>query len=771
VQLPPELANGERDLLSELPSPSASARWLKQIRAAGRAAEVSPGMGMPIDSDRTPESPEQPLELRRVLDALRRRRLSIVVLTGLALIPGLFLALSKPDVYEATAKVAIQRPPKVMELGPDYMPSGPTARGQTHATEALLLSDAVLGRVVDRIRSGSDAPTAQARSARGWLSEWRSAPELSPDQRRTTRIGGIRGSLTLDHEGAGTVLAISARGRDAAYAAALANAVAEAFVGYRGEQRGAALRRATAWLGQRILELRERMQRQEEAVASLVVNAGIVPSEADQHRDASRAKLMEEVLTARIDLLTIQARLAELGGSGGRHVPERNHEDYAILTEHYSKARAEFEVARLRYTPTHPELARLEAVVSSLRRRVESELGPGVEDGLHTERIRESRALRSQESLVKARVAVLERELDELAERAGPDSEALATYKRKERELAIDRQMHEVLLRRRNETLLATATEYPDARVLDPAVAPVHPAGPNRRKLLVIGAGLALSFGLGIGLLREMLDRRVRDPEEAESILNVPFLGVIPRTPHGTPPEEQTRDGYAAPASESYRNLRTALLFSTNGSTNGSPVQSKLGTLVVTSGVAGEGKTTISANLAESFAHAGWKVLLGDADLRRSRVHRILGLDRTPGLTELLRGELGLAGIIHRPADVGFDVITSGAASQRPAELLSSRLFELLLSRMKQSYELVLLDSPVLLAVPDALLLTAQADATFLVHKPGALETQALARIRTDLERARARVLGFVFNQVEPRNRTLYPAYLRSTYEPPPDLA
>jgi tyrosine-protein kinase Etk/Wzc len=90
---------------------------------------------------------------------------------------------------------------------------------------------------------------------------------------------------------------------------------------------------------------------------------------------------------------------------------------------------------------------------------------------------------------------------------------------------------------------------------------------------------------------------------------------------------------------------------------------------------------------------------------------------------------------------------------------------------MKQSYELVLLDSPVLLAVPDALLLTAQADATFLVHKPGALETQALARIRTDLERARARVLGFVFNQVEPRNRTLYPAYLRSTYEPPPDLA
>jgi capsular exopolysaccharide synthesis family protein len=716
-----------------------------------------------FDYDPIADREEQALDLTRVLDTLRRRRLGIALATTLALIPALLLAFAKPSYYEATASVSIQGTPKVMELGPDFMPSAPTqSRRGTGAVVALAGSDAVLGRAVDRLpppRPGSERTSALW----GWLQLLGPEPELTAEQQRQLRIDGVRRSVELGMEGGGTILKVSASAQDPGFATALANLVADSFVDFRRSQREAASRRAMSWLGERVLDLRAQIEREEEAIAVLLVTTGIVPSREEAGQ--SEARLKQDLVTARIELLVTEARLAELGAADPvrSSLDAANLEGRVLLQEQYARASADLEAARLRFTPTHPELERLEEVVDRLRTRLSPELDSGSNPGFAAER----EALRSQGSSLRARVNVLERALEELSDESRPGSQAVAAYERRERELSIDREMLGVLLRRRNETLLAAATEHPDARTLDRAVAPVHPAGPNRRKRVVFGIAMALGFGFGLGLLREMLDHRVRDPEQAERILDVPFLGVIPRTRNGIPPEEQIREGYAAPASESYRNLRTALLFSANGS----GAASTLGTLVITSGVAGEGKTTVSANVAESFAHLGRKVLLVDADLRRSRVHRILGLEREPGLTELLRGELGLHSVVQQTARADFDVITSGAVCRRPAELLSSNLFGLFLSRMKESYELIVLDSPVLLAVPDALLLAAKADSTFIVQEPGRLEATALARMRVDLERAKARVLGFAFNRVEPGDRYLYPGYLRSGYAPPPDLA
>ncbi|MEE8143622.1 MAG: CpsD/CapB family tyrosine-protein kinase, partial [Planctomycetota bacterium] len=190
----------------------------------------------------------------------------------------------------------------------------------------------------------------------------------------------------------------------------------------------------------------------------------------------------------------------------------------------------------------------------------------------------------------------------------------------------------------------------------------------------------------------------------------------------------------------------------------------KLRSLLVTSAVAGEGKTTVVLNLAQSFAYAGQRVLVLDADLRRPRVERVFELSKSPGLTEVLRGERKTDEVIRQPAGFGVDVLTSGDVPKNPAELLGSTSFDQLLSELADRYDLVVVDAPVLLAVSDALLLAHRVDGVLLVHAPGKVDKKGFGRVREVLDRAGANVLGLVSNKVSVADPYQYPRYLHSPY-------
>jgi len=715
------------------------------------------------------EAPSAEFDPRIVLDFLRRRFWVIFLVSVPLLIPATIAPFLLDPFYEATATVAIRTTPKVMEFGQDFMPGSAGENrnfGNSGPSEAslmtLALSDAVLGRVADQMPASGPPSRTLLQRAKDAVTG-REVRELTPDQDRAGRIELLRRFVSIGFaEGYLRVTAVGASPDSATF---LANAVADAYVKYQEESRERASRRAIAWLNQQVYELREQAARKETTLGEIATQNNLplsVLQETGEEGSGSQTgpsntldQVEEDLQTAKVELLSAQERLAALRPARRTQDPDLDRESSATR-EQYSKVRAELEVARLRFTPTHPEVRRLENILKTLGDKLgsDSTSPPRV---LTEQEETEYQELVASESRQRARVRVLEKTRSDLLANTGAQLDAVGRYRRLAKELAIDKQILEVLMTRRNETLLAAATKEIGAEVLDYAVAPLYPAGPSKKKYLMAGYVLALGLGFGLAFLLEMIDRRLRDPDTIAKHLGATSLGMIPIAEiRDAPAEQQAVDAPGTAAGEGYRNLRTSLLFAMRAA--------KIHCLLVTSAIAGEGKTTTSTNLAGAFGVLGRRVILIDADMRRPRVHRVFRLPASPGLSEILQGKARIEDAVVRLERSSFDLLPAGAIPDAPSELLGSSTFAQLITDLKAEYDLVVLDSPVLLAVPDALLLAAEADGTLIVHKPGSVDRRALRRMRDDLGRAGARVLGVVFNHVDPGSNLLYPQYLYSPY-------
>ena len=715
-----------------------------------------------FEAEGEPAESEQGLDFHRVLEFVRRRRATVLLVAIPLLIPATILPFLPKHYFEATSTVAIQAAPKALDFGGDVLPGAIASAHTPQALESTIVtlvnSDTVLGQVVDQLPAGAPTRMSVFDYLKGRVLGEVYGGNPTVQQDRELRIENLRKQIEVELAGGGTFLEIKARGGSPESATWLANGLADSYVRYLQIQRDDASKRAVTWLNQQIYELRDQIASKESAAAELVAKNQVSPSSFSHEKDASDplSTLDSQLQTARIDLLGARQRMAELEPRAVNTGNSVKSAETRQMRDDYQTAVHALEAARLRFTPTHPEVVRLEGVVASLRQRLSKAGVSNAPSLTPTEEI-EYQQLRAEVARADSKVQALEKARDEMLGDGGVRSEAISRYKRLESELEIDQQMLSVLLTRRNESLLTAADKQSGAYVLDYAVSPLYPAGPSRRKYLALGWAAALAAGVSVGLLRELLDRRVRDPEAVARALGVQVIGLIPQIDdRKTVPEHQTGRARQGAAAEGYRNLRTAILFAMR--------EQKLHSLLLTSAIAGEGKTTTCINLASAFAQMGRRVVLIDADLRRARIDRVFGISRSPGLSEVLEGKARVEECVQRPEKANFDVLTAGGAPDNPSELLASNAFSELIAALKSEYDFVMLDSPVLLAVPDALMLAADADATLLVHRPGSDERRALRRMREDLRRAGARVIGVAFNWVNPADSSVYPSYLESPY-------
>jgi capsular exopolysaccharide synthesis family protein len=284
--------------------------------------------------------------------------------------------------------------------------------------------------------------------------------------------------------------------------------------------------------------------------------------------------------------------------------------------------------------------------------------------------------------------------------------------------------------------------------VIKPATAPVAPSAPNTKLNLLLGLLVGLALGIAASILRTTMDSRIRGEADLRQVTDSPLLGAISFDQDATRKPLLTQAAPQSPRAESFRQLRTNLQFAN--------VSGEAKTILVTSSVPGEGKSTTGTNLAIALAQAGQTVCLVDADLRRPMVNEYLGLDRNVGLTTALVGSGDVNDLLQPWGDEHLFVLTSGQIPPNPSELLGSVEMKHLIERLEQAFDTVVIDAPPLLPVTDAAVLSQHVGGVVLVVGSQKLRRQDLEKSLSALEMVGANLLGVVLNRLPAKGPDAY---------------
>ena len=373
-------------------------------------------------------------------------------------------------------------------------------------------------------------------------------------------------------------------------------------------------------------------------------------------------------------------------------------------------------------------------------------------------------------------------------------------FARLSRDVGIHEGLYRMLRSRFEEAKIAEASQTSDAILVSPALKPRIPIRPNKKFALIMGMTIGAMMSLILAFVTENLDTSIGTIEDVESLLKVPVLVIIPsvkaeeregqpwwrrHSPFSKKSKHQSRKEniriallvHLKPLSqiaEAYRLLRTNLKISEDRRI-----------FLITSCGPREGKTTILIGLAITLAQMGTKTLLVDTDLRRPSIHKLFGIDKEPGLseiitasvkwqdtvknlTDIMMGDMRFDDVLQSPGLDNLNIITSGHVTSSPSELLSSKAMTSLIAELKDNYEVVLFDTPPALSITDAAILAPKAQGVILAYEMGRTARNALLRAKIQLESVGANVLGTVLNHIRPETYVdtgYYPYYYHYKYK------
>jgi len=572
---------------------------------------------------------------------------------------------------------------------------------------------------------------------------------------------------------------ITYRHTDAHLAAKIVNTIAQTFVDQNREKKIETSGTTGSYLLKRIAELQSTIRSKEEELINYAKNHQILSLDANQNTVVERLeglnkqlliaenerKLAESAYRASLQPGAAEA-LAE-GGATEKDVPSATKvtTDAEIKLTELRQRRAELLVENTEKWPAVKEVDKQIAALEKLMSDTRARATRVVTTNLST---RYRQALATEEALRKA--------YDQQRAETLTQNEAAVTYRIIQQEIETNKNLLDGLLQRTKENDVVMAGTPNNIRVVDFAIAQKKPVGPKRA--LIVGLSLLLSLGCGVGMafFVEYLDDSVRSMEDVENFLHLPAVALIPQagtakpkrfalsgkkgalvSPNGTQEVLLTELEKRSPVVEAYRHLRTSILLSTAGR----PPR----TLLITSSVPSEGKTTTAVNTALSLTQTGAKVLIIDADMRRPRLHSIFNLKNDNGLSALLSREASeseMSAAVQQDEQSGLYILTAGPVPPNPAELVGSEQMLRLISAYTRSFAHVVVDSPPVAAFTDGVLIAAMVDAVLLVVHSGKSSRKVVSRARKLLQDVGARIIGVVLNKVPMAGSNSY--YYHSGY-------
>lgn len=398
-----------------------------------------------------------------------------------------------------------------------------------------------------------------------------------------------------------------------------------------------------------------------------------------------------------------------------------------------SDAEANLRVMRQKFTDEYKPVKDLQDRITTLRTVVVPDMVSKLALQMNT-----------QESAIEAQIARSSRDLQEIPQRT-------INEQRLTRDVAAAAGLYANLQLRYEEAKLAEASALPDVKVLDPAVPPTRPNANDRLRLIALGALGSLGLALALAILLDRLDRRFRYPDQVEKELGLSILGAVPqirrRGKLSQSPEE------AANVVEAFRTIRMNVTH-TMGPAKG-PVS-----LTISSPAPGDGKSLVSANLALSFAEAGYKVVLIDGDIRRGELHRSFGIERKPGLLDCLGGTAQLEHVLRSGGHPNLTVVPCGTRFERGPEMLGSEAMMQFVDTLRRRFDCIIVDSPPLGAGVDPFVLSTLTRNVMLVLRAGETDREfASVKLRL-FDRLPVQVLGAVLNDIRAEGAYRHYAYV-----------
>jgi len=536
--------------------------------------------------------------------------------------------------------------------------------------------------------------------------------------------------------------------QDPQLAARIANQLASDYIDQNLQVKWDETLKASEWLAGQLTGLKAKLEKSEDALQAYArANSILFVEERKNLVSARLEQLQEEYTKGQAERfqkealygLVEQGKIQDLPGFLNNQLIQGLAIRLAELERDYSQLTATVK-------PDYPKAVALKKQIDTLQAALDQQ-----KQSLTQNIVDEYRAAVQRERYLADALERQKKEVNDIAEKT-------IQYNILKREVDTSRQLYDGLLQRLKEAQVSAGLKASNIRVVDPAEIPERPVKP--RVILNLALGIILGLGLGIGLafFQEYLDVTIKNPDEVERLVRLPSLGVIPvfslngagkaaeetrlsvvpRHHHmPTAPAIQTDPA----AVEAFRSLRTSVLLSAN------PVPRML---LVTSALPGEGKTTTTVNLGATLASLGSRVLIVDCDMRRPACHRSVGVKNSPGFVQCLTGQAELRDtILPVPGVANLSVIPCGPVPPNPAEVLSSPLAGELLRTLRGEFEYVLLDSPPLLSVADARILSTLSDAVVLVVRAYETPYDVVRRARALLYAAGARILGVALNDVD----------------------
>ncbi len=724
-----------------------------------------------------PAAPTEPeVHLLDRLGVIYRHRILIVSVLVLLVAGSLVHTYTTVPLYQAQARLLIEeeRPPVAGLVDPNYYWQDPTLFFQTQYR--VLRSRELARRVVRRVNLGSIpefsgrgrqpsgvGPTLAAlgRAIRDSVTSlWRrqAAPaerepparDETPDERAL--VDALLGRIQVNPVPNSRLVDVVVQAADPKVAALLANAIAEEYVALNLEIKLQNTQKTLDWLEGELAKARAKVEESERKLAEYREAQNALSLEERQDTVVARLQQLNDAVTrakmTRVQKETLYNQLKDLdpdSPAADTHPAILQNGVIQQIKGQLAELRQRKAELSNRYGPKHPEMQKIDRSIAEATERLRSE----------TQKIIDS--LRNEYLSAAAEESRLAAALKE-QERAAMDlNRKRIDYGVLEREAQSNRQVYEALLQKQKELQVVSSSKENNVRLMDRAEIPGAPFTPNPRRNLLIAIALGLVLGLGLAFTLDYLDDTVKTPEDITRRLRIPFLGLIPAVRGETVP---VLSGSAPhDFGEAYRALRTSLVFTSGDQ------PSRI--IVITSAQPLEGKTTTACNLAIVLALGGARVLLVDADMRRPGVHRVLGLPNALGLSHLLVGQAKMREVVQRASEPNLYVVTAGRVPPNPSELLGSeRMKQLLANLATGPFDWVILDTPPVLAVTDAVILTPLASGVVFVFGAEMTSRRLAERAIEMVAASKPKVLGAVLNRVNfERNKYYYSRYYGYQYK------